>query len=161
MNANSYKQLEERDLWIAELLQKNAALQSEVDFLKNAADDLNEEANNWEQTATKLQVKCNELNVRLAASQAREQQLLKRVASTTALLEAVCAVNPDSVCAKYELGENQKTINCPSDKTELETLISKAGEVMREKCVYAAVNQLWETEDSIRSIPTITLKDLK
>lgn len=40
----------------------------------------------------------------------------------------------------------------------LEDLIAKAGEEMREKCVYAADNPLWDTEEAIRAVPAVTLE---
>lgn len=104
-----------------------------------------------------------ELRKQLAASQLREQQLLKRIASTKVLLEAVCAVNPDSACAKYELRENLKTINSTSDTIALEAVIAKAGDVMQERCSKVADWQAegWTAAIEIRSLPSITLKDLK
>lgn len=144
MNANSYKQLEERDLLIAELRKQ-----------------LNQAKHDNELMMLNL-TQCGQ---QLAAIQAREQQLLKRVASTIVLLEAVCAVNPDSACAKYELGENRKTVNYPSDTTALEAMIEKAGEVMRERIIKNLL-QRGALDDgdyliSIPSLPSIKLEDLK
>lgn len=94
------------------------------------------------------------LRQQLSASQAREQQLLKRVSSTNVLLEAVCAVHPDSACAKYELAENMKAIALPQDTAALEAMIAKAGEVMRVGCRKFGGN-------GIDAIPSVTLEDLK
>ena len=53
----------------------------------------------------------------IAAQAAVIEKLTKRLASTNILLEAVCAINPDSACAKYELAENRNAI--PADSTQV------------------------------------------
>lgn len=107
------------------------------------------------------------LLTQLTAAQASEQRLLKRVSSTNVLLEAVCAIHPDSACAKYELAENMKAIALPQDTAALEAMIAKAGEVMREQCA-ALCDRFADREmhpaecaGAIRALPSVTLKDLK
>lgn len=38
------------------------------------------------------------------------ESLTKRLASTNIIMEVVCAIHPDSACAKYELAENMNAI---------------------------------------------------
>lgn len=97
----------------------------------------------------------------LTASQLREQQLkgayvllenfAQSVGGSSSFWEDMNdKLEPASVIANF----------WPSDTSALEALIRKAGEVMLERCVYAADNPMWETEDSIRAIPGVTLDDV-
>lgn len=112
-----------------------------------------------------------ELRQQLAAAQGREQRLLKRMASTNILLEVVCVTHPDSACAKYELEENLKAINLPTDTSALEDYITRGGEVMRERCL-SEIDPKHYTQDfargvvegcmeEIRALPGVKLDDLK
>lgn len=52
------------------------------------------------------------------------EKLAKRLASTNILLEAVCVINPDSACAKYELAENRNAT--PTDSTQILAEVRRA-----------------------------------
>lgn len=101
-----------------------------------------------------------EANGAAAASQAREQLWIKRVASTNILLEAVCAIHPDSAVAKYELDENRQTLALPQDTAALEALLAKAVEMMRDRCLDKACGWIG-IDEAIRALPGVTLEDLK
>ena len=45
----------------------------------------------------------------------------------------------------------------PQDTTALESMIAKAGEVMRERCV----EECDEAREAIRALPGVTMEDLK
>ena len=52
----------------------------------------------------------------------------------------------------------------PQDTSALEAMIAKAGEVMRQRCAEYAIDHFFrgdEKADEIRSLPGVTLEDLK
>lgn len=125
------------------------------------------------------------LRQKLAASQAREQQLRE------ALMELVSCKNLKSEIEAIRFagpsgynGERWKQVALekereyikrkpdawiaacealatPSDTTALSAIVAKAGEVMRERCL----NDIWympiPQENAIRAIPGVTMDDLK
>ena len=102
------------------------------------------------------------LRQQLAASQAREQQLLEAI---------------DDYFNQYPSmmkGYILDAINQPTDTTALETMIAKAGEVMRERCSDSAQAEMDEQyidsspwyaaracREAIMDIPCVTLEDLQ
>ena len=59
------------------------------------------------------------LREQVAAQAAVIEKLTKRLASTNIIIEVVCAIHPDSACAKYELAENMNTLAIPTDSTQI------------------------------------------
>ena len=53
----------------------------------------------------------------VAAQTAVIEKLTKRLVSTNIIIEVVCAIHPDSACAKYELAENMNALAIPTDST--------------------------------------------
>ena len=80
----------------------------------------------------------------LAASQAREQQLR----------EVIDRIGITSLDARQIADD---TLTIPQDTTALEAMIAEAGEVMRERCE----RESWLMAPVLRSIPGVTLEDLK
>lgn len=95
------------------------------------------------------------LRQKLALCQLREQQLRE------ALLTIRWYWNDDEQESHDRCNRAAEVLALPQDASALESFIEKAGEIMRDRCVYAADNPLWETEDAIRALPAVTLKDLK
>lgn len=100
-----------------------------------------------------------------AASQAREQQYQETLEDISdAFNNKFVYKNAHFECVQHvrkELAELwEDALSLKRDNSALESLIEKAGETMRDRCVYAADNPLWETEDVIRTIPSVSLKDL-
>ena len=59
------------------------------------------------------------LREQVAAQTAVIEKLTKRLASTNIIIEVVCAIHPDSACAKYELDENMNALDIPTDSTQI------------------------------------------
>lgn len=59
------------------------------------------------------------LREQVAAQTAVIEKLTKRLASTNIIIEVVCAIHPDSACAKYELAENMNAIAIQTDSTQI------------------------------------------
>lgn len=97
--------------------------------------------------------KARALACELAASQAREAKL--RLALNDIPLGYLPKEDPVVVAARAALHQ-------PADDTALSELITKAGEVMRERCV-KELNRLdyWYSAMAIRQLPDVTLDDLK
>ena len=113
-----------------------------------------------------------ELREKLAASQAREQQLRDWVEANGV---------HDDICNCLYTDDEDKHGECscglstalalPQDTTALEALIAKAGDVMRERCAedmqshylnaYAVTGAGHSFAKSIRALPGVTLDDLK
>lgn len=56
----------------------------------------------------------------------------------------------------------RKAIATPSDTSALETIIKKAGEVMRERCASESCrSHEYDATKAIRTLPAVTLEDLK
>lgn len=120
-----------------------------------------------------LELCCDEGERQLAASQAREQQLR----------DALDNHSGNYKLSKEECKRIDALLDAPSDTTALESLIAKAGEVMRERCVEACNeydNRIEAMRDceyqaelagrqagamrsaaAIRALPGVTLDDLK
>ena len=102
------------------------------------------------------------LRQRLAAAQAREQQLRE------ALIVCVCAMQDYQagigITEMFDKGENLGRLALQSvtqDISALEAVIAKAGEVMRGRCEDMLYYQGGFIIDLVRTIPVVTLKDLK
>lgn len=59
------------------------------------------------------------------------ERLTKRLASTNIIMEVVCAIHPDSTCAKYELAENMNALALLTDSTQILAGVRRAE---RERC---------------------------
>lgn len=66
-----------------------------------------------------LQEEVARLREQVSAQAAVIEQLTKRLASTNIIIEVVCAIHPDSACAKYELAENMNALSIPTDSTQI------------------------------------------
>lgn len=118
----------------------------------------------WPSDATVIKsrdVEIEELRKQLAASQAREQQLREALENARGAL-AYCKGggrdNPnlmESTCW-HGLAAIDR-VSRLADTTALEVMIAKAGEVMRERCE----RESWLRAPVLRSIPSVTLEDLK
>ena len=62
----------------------------------------------------------------IAAQAAVIERLTKRLASTNIIIEVVCAIHPDSACAKYELAENMNALSIPTDSTQILAEVRRA-----------------------------------
>ena len=62
----------------------------------------------------------------IAAQAAVIEKLTKRLASTNIIMEVVCAIHPDSACAKYELAENMNALATPTDSTQILAEVRRA-----------------------------------
>lgn len=71
------------------------------------------------------------LREQVAAQAAVIETLTKRLASTNIIMEVVCAIHPDSACAKYELAENMNALSIPTDSTQILDEVRRAE---RERC---------------------------
>lgn len=87
-----------------------------------------------------------------SASQAREQQLREACA---------CADWNSLDLPEFTRVRLAAALRLPSDTTALEAMIAKAGGVMRKNCMSALRYQGEANLSIIRTIPFITLKDLK
>ncbi len=111
-----------------------------------------------------------QLQKQLAASQIREAKL-------RGALEKLVRFNSSNeyteVLSTY-ISNGREALFQPADDTAIRELISKAGEVMRKRCIAISQNEMddqyvdsdpWYSaracRDSIREIPSITLEDLK
>ena len=59
------------------------------------------------------------LREQVAAQAAVIEKLTKRLASTNMIIEVVCAIHPDSACAKYELAENMNALAISTNSTQI------------------------------------------
>ena len=71
------------------------------------------------------------LREQVAAQAAVIEKLTKRLASTNIIMEVVCAIHPDSACAKYELAENMNALAIPTDSTKI---LAEVRLVERKRC---------------------------
>lgn len=71
------------------------------------------------------------LREQVAAQAAVIETLTKRLASTNIIMEVVCAIHPDSACAKYELAENMNALALLTDSTQILAGVRRAE---RERC---------------------------
>ena len=105
-----------------------------------------------------------DLEEQLAASQAREQ----------VLREALENHSGNYKLSKDECKHIDSLLDASFDTTTLEAMIQKAGEVMRERCVGTAQDEMDEQyidsdtwyaaracRDAIRTLPGVTMEDLK
>lgn len=117
---------------------------------------------------------CESLREQLAASQAREQQLLEAISKVLDVVDPSnhqhgCDCDPDVgyFCPACKWASDpvylsaKQALSLPSDTSALESIIQKAGEVMRERC---AVKADWYSSfvgERIRALHGVTLEDLK
>ena len=66
------------------------------------------------------------LREQVSAQAAVIEKLTKRLASTNMIIEVVCAIHPDSACAKYELAENMNALAIPTDSTQILAAVRRA-----------------------------------
>jgi hypothetical protein len=102
------------------------------------------------------------LQSEIAASQARERQLREVLGICLKEIESWC----DEVgYERFNHPEVNKALALPQDTSALEALITKAGEVMRERCVQEWIVALQTpgvtVDDAIRALPGVKLEDLK
>lgn len=62
----------------------------------------------------------------IAAQAAVIETLTKRLASTNIIMGVVCAIHPDSACAKYELAENMNALAPLTDSTQILAEVRRA-----------------------------------
>lgn len=100
------------------------------------------------------------LRQQLAASQARELQLREALVNTVKLFKGDHSAPLSSEVIKQQ----DNALALPSDTTAIETMIQKAGEVMRERCASFAETSFayrFDNANAIRALPGVTLEDLK
>ena len=73
-----------------------------------------------------LQEEVARLREQVSAQAAVIEQLTKRLASTNIIIEVVCAIHPDSACAKYELAENMNALALLTDSTQILAEVRRA-----------------------------------
>ena len=119
-----------------------------------------------------------EASLKLAASQAREQEL--RGAFQTYIDEHEECTDADDwmamTCSMEAHHVADEALAQPADTTALQAMIAKAGEVMRERCAKACTDRSAETDaddfdewdqsnyscaEAIHALPGVTLEDLK
>ena len=144
----------------SEILALRSANKECVEYFNEAQKDLavaNTEIECLEFSLQRSDMECVCAKREAAASQAREQQLREAlVIADNAGDDEWYPYTPEQ--AKTAIG---KALALPQDTSALAAVVQKAGEVIRERCVYAADNPLWDTEDAIRALPGVTLEDLK
>ena len=82
--------------------------------MTNYIDLIDSNGNEWTRTS-----RFREAKETIAAQAAVIDKLAKRVASTNIILEVVCNIHPESVCARYELAENKNVLAIPTDSTQI------------------------------------------
>ena len=95
------------------------------------------------------------LREQVAAQTAVIEKLTKRLASTNIIIEVVCAIHPDSACAKYELAENMNALTIPTNSTQVLAEVRRAErERVAERAeAYAYMSQNFiALADEIRSM---------
>ena len=95
-----------------------------------------------------LQEEATRLREQVAAQAAVIERLTKRLASTNIIIEVVCAIHPDSACAKYELAENMNALSIPTDSTQILAEVRRAE---RER-VYQVADSAYATEHVLLAI---------
>jgi DNA repair exonuclease SbcCD ATPase subunit len=134
---------------IEQLEAENATLKSEVGVLEQQCKVQADSSHHWHGESQVLRQQ-------LAASQARELQLRE-------VLEiiSIAPLVSDHGLPKYGISVSemkivQKILSIPSDATAaLEALITKAGDVMKERAIYFGL-----AGNTIRAIPAVKLDDL-
>jgi hypothetical protein len=100
---------------------------------------------------------------KIAASQAREQQLREALAwaSDNLTRGATSEFEADDECTCPAC----KALYIPTDDTALREMIAKAGEVMRERCVQEWIVALQTpgvtVDEAIRALPGVTMEDIQ
>lgn len=120
---------------------------AEIERLKGMVDEI--------QAAKHVLREHNRLLVKLAASQACEQQLREATECLLHLCEIIGA--PDGPV----LEKARQALAIPQDTSALEAMITKAGEVMRGRCLRDIWYMPKPQEDAIRALPAVTLDDIK
>lgn len=98
-----------------------------------------------------------QMEEQLTAAQAREQQYREALLNT---LNHDCISDLPCVADGSPLLAMCVEALAQSDTSALEAIVQKVGEVMRERCIRAAQNPMWRTDDDIRALPPMTLDDL-
>ena len=114
-----YEHLEEQ---ITASQQRVAELEKERDRLSGLCDKWNFECDEMREDNKRLAnvadvSEITKLREQVAAQAAVIEKLTKRLASTNIIMEVVCAIHPDSACAKYELAENMNALAISTDST--------------------------------------------
>ena len=110
-----------------------------------------------------LQDENAKLNQQLAAEQAKNVGL-RELVEHFALIDLGRSLLPDDF-GLWVL-RARKAIATPSDTSELEAIVKKAGEVMRERIEQWQISQGWKCREdmepeSIHALPAVILEDLK
>ena len=71
-----------------------------------------------------------QMQEKVAAQAAVIEKLTKRLASTNISMEVVCAIHPDSACAKYELAENMNALAISTNSTQILDEVRKYEELL-------------------------------
>ena len=126
-------------------------------------------------------VRADIAEAKLAAEQAKNVKLLDFIARAQVSSGVCCCGEPmDGHPSPMSCGHSpvdmwdhavRKLLDAPSDTSALGAIVKKAGEVMREECITAAgpedsyqddwIRAKIDACDAIRTIPAVTLEDLK
>lgn len=103
-----------------------------------------------------VQIRLAENKDQLAASQAREQQFRE-------LLSNCIVPFANATMVKIAKWRVEEAFALPNDTTALQSMVAKAGEVMRERAHSAMLDlKPWDHRgEIIRALPAVTLDDLK
>jgi len=90
------------------------------------------------------------------------QQLAAEQTKIVELREALENHSGNYKLSKEECTKINALLDAPSDTSALEAIVKKAGEVMRENCIIE-LNRLdyWYSARAIRTLPAVTMEDLK
>lgn len=138
--------------------------------MKERIEQLEAEVEHLERTKAEWRNTAYQFDMKLAACQAREQQLLEVLYACEDMFDI--DVGSSNLHRKLTVLDIKKVLATPPDTTALEAMIAKAGEVMREWCLEAGVMRNYKgaivsrlsadgRDNAIRAIPTVTLNDLK
>ena len=141
------------------------AARAEIERLENQVQARDAEL--WGRTQKILQ-----LEQQLAAEQAKNVGLRDFIARAQVSSGVCCCGEPiDGHSSPMSCGHSPvdmwdhavgKLLDAPSDTSSLEAIVKKAGEVMRERCASESCrSHEYDATKAIRTIPAVTLEDLK
>lgn len=141
------------------------AARAEIERLENQVQARDAEL--WGRTQKILQ-----LEQQLAAEQAKNVGLRDFIARAQVSSGVCCCGEPiDGHSSPMSCGHSPvdmwdpavgKLLDAPSDTSSLEAIVKKAGEMMRERCASESCrSHEYDATKAIRTIPAVTLEDLK
>lgn len=128
---------------LEQVIEENNNLRNHRNELSDELESLRQQLTEAKFARRQAETDKSDVERTLAASQAREQQLL----------EALTVVDGNS---NYPI--TVEALALPQDTTALEALIARAGEVMRERCADSTPHI--SCDATIRALPGVTLEDL-